>query len=52
MCLTMLQNACRPALKGWDVKGGIHRMLVGGGHGEARQTLKDDRPIPKTTAGQ
>ena len=27
-------------------------MLVGGGHGEARQTLKDDRAIAKTTAVQ
>ena len=40
-----------PAPKGWDVKGGIAQNAcwrLGGG--EARQALKRDRAIPKTTA--
>ena len=37
--------------KGWDVKGGIPQNACWRlGCGEARQTLKHDRAIPKTTA--
>ena len=39
--------------KGWDVKGGIPQNACWRlGCGEARQTLKHDRAIPKTTAVQ
>ena len=39
--------------KGWDVKGGIPPTACWRlGCGEARQTLKHDRAIPKTTAVQ
>ena len=39
--------------KGWDVKGGIPQDACWRlGCGEARQTLKHDRAIPKTTAVQ
>ena len=53
--LTILQNACHSAPQGWDVKGGMPQNAcwrLGGGEVEARQTLKHDRAIPKTTVVQ